>query len=75
MEKRLEGKKFVVGDRITIADFCLAAFLHSVHANPENPAYCTYKHVLKEYPAVSAYIETMGKECEQRLSTRKPAWM
>jgi glutathione S-transferase len=75
MEKRLAGKKFVVGDRITIADFCLGAFLHSVHANPENPASCTYKHVLKEYPAVTAYIATMGKECEQRLQSRAPAFM
>ena len=50
MEKRVKGKKFLIGSRITCADFMLGAFLCSTIENENHPNYFTFQHIIKEYP-------------------------
>ena len=70
IEKRVAGKKWVCGDRITTADFCLGAILTSTVANENNPNYYAMAHIVKSYPAVCAYIETFKHEMKDYLASR-----
>ena len=56
-EKRLTGKKFLIGDRLTCGDFMLGGLLTSTVANENYSSYYACQHILKSYPAVSAYID------------------
>ena len=75
MEKRVAGKKFLVGSRLTCADFFLGAFLLSGVANPHGAMFFTCQHILKSFPHLSAYIENFKLEVKQRIDTRSPAPM
>lgn len=73
IERRLIGKKFVCGDRITCADFQLGSLLCSAVGNKNNPNYYATNHVLKAYPAVMSYIENFKHEMRNYLAARLPA--
>ena len=55
----------------SIADFCLGAFLCSVHANEENPNFFTYGVVLDKHPLVTNYIKAFKTEMSTYLAQRK----
>ena len=75
IEKRLNGKRFLIGQRITCGDFMLGGFLLSTVANKHYPYYWTCQHILKSFPSVIEYIENFKKEVQDRLDTRSPASM
>ena len=73
IEKRVTGKRFIVGDRITIADFVLGSLLFSTVANENHPNFYAFQHILKTYPATSDYIENFRNEMKEYLAKRGPA--
>ena len=73
VEKRLAGKKFICGERITCADFMLGAFLLSTVANENNANYYAMAHILKSYPAVSSFVENFKNANKEFLAARGPA--
>ena len=70
IEKRVAGRKWIVGDRITCADFVLGALLTSTVANENNPNYYAMAHIVKSYPAVCAFIENFKAEMKDYLASR-----
>ena len=73
MEKRVSGKKFVCGDRITCADFLLGGLLTNTLGNENNPHYYAFQHILKSYPGVSKYIENFVEANKEYLAKRPAA--
>ena len=70
IEKRVSGKKWIIGDRITIADFMLGGLLTSTVANEGNPNYYAMAHIVKSYPGVCTYIENFKAEMKDYLASR-----
>ena len=70
MNSRLEGKKFMIGDRLTIADFFLFAYVSSTFTNKGSECYFTLSHVLTEYPNLTAHTDLMTEELKDHLAHR-----
>ena len=73
VEKRVSGKKFICGDRLTIADFTLGSLLCATIGNENNANHYAMSHVAKAYPGVCAYLENFKNEMKDYLATRPPA--
>ena len=81
-EKRLagHGKRFLCGDRITIADFkCFSHWLGFSELNPVTPIQtATLAKIEQEvikYPHVSKWVETMKQELANYIPRRVPTAM
>eukprot|EP00347_Sterkiella_histriomuscorum_P006172 403353788 len=74
-DKRLEGNTtgFIVGDRITIADFALAAFAYSLFLNEICPVKAQIEEVVKRFENFYKYSLGLGEHVKAHLDTRKPA--
>ena len=57
MNKRLEGKKYICGNRITIADFSLFAFVSSTFTNTSSECYFTLSFILTEQKNLQKHAE------------------
>jgi glutathione S-transferase len=53
MERHLDGKAYVVGDTLTLADIALYAYTHVAHEGGFD---------LREYPAIRAWIDRVAAE-------------
>lgn len=74
-EKRLEGNTsgFLVGDKITIADFALAALAYSSFLNENNPNRQQPLEVVEKFPNFKKYTEGLKDHIKTHLETRKPS--
>lgn len=74
-EKRLDGNTsgFIVGDKITIADFAFAALAYSSFLNENNPNRQPAIEVVDKFPAFKKYCEGLGEHIKAHLDTRKPS--
>ena len=76
-EKHLaHGKKFMVSDNLTIADFRLAAWYYSVTLNEtkKHPSLTdALKADLANFPLLSAYLARLGEEMKEHLASRPMA--
>ena len=76
LDKRIQANaphKYIVGDKITIADFSLGAWANSTYLNEASASKEKIGEAIKEYPAVDAYFRGLHGDLEGRLSTRKPS--
>ena len=75
-EKELaDGKKFLTGEKISIADFkafaMMATFTHNKMEHPvHQETYELSKKVLLEHEKTKAWIDTMASELEEYLAAR-----
>ena len=61
-EKRLEFKKtkYIGGDNLTIADFCLSALIFNYLRNDLSPAHSYFSPMMNEVPLFCAYADRLG---------------
>jgi len=76
IEKQLDDnqlEKFLVGDRITIADFVVASFTFNILLNPQNPLKPILEPILLEYPHFDGYYKRLRNETKKHLDKRHVA--
>eukprot|EP00349_Pseudokeronopsis_sp_Brazil_P000221 CAMPEP_0202959298 /NCGR_PEP_ID=MMETSP1396-20130829/3520_1 /ASSEMBLY_ACC=CAM_ASM_000872 /TAXON_ID= /ORGANISM="Pseudokeronopsis sp., Strain Brazil" /LENGTH=144 /DNA_ID=CAMNT_0049677793 /DNA_START=193 /DNA_END=627 /DNA_ORIENTATION=- len=61
---------FLVGNKTTIADFFLGAWVYSLVRNPNNPKVDLLGGLLDAHPQVLKWADSFAKENESRLSSR-----
>ena len=74
LEKRLQENgsgKYIVGDKITTADFSLGAWANTTYLNENSAAKDFIAEAIKGFPKVDAYFRGLHSDLEGRLSTRK----
>jgi glutathione S-transferase len=65
MEKRIQAnssQKYFVGDKITIADFGLAAWAYSVALNEQSQMFGPMNEILSHFPTFHAYLKGLGED-------------
>lgn len=75
MEKRLESnssRKYIVGDKITIADFALASWGYSGPLNESSQLYGPLKEILAQFPTFHAYLKGFGDDDLKDYLTSRP---
>ena len=76
--KRLHAnssKNFIVGDKITIADFAIAGFIYSIYLNDLSQAKDAVAGVMAEFPELDAYFKGLAEPLKEYLETRpKNPW-
>lgn len=72
IEKRLEanGGKYIAGDKITIADFALAAIGFNLLLNEANPHYAETLPFIKDHEILKKYAHGLKEDLGAHLSTR-----
>ena len=73
IEKRIASnstQKFIVGDKITIADFALAAVTFNILLNELNPVFAEIQEVLKDSAVIDTYVASLQAELHDYLETR-----
>ena len=78
LESQLESNatsKWLVGNKISIADFCMASFLFNFLKNDMNPLSAAYANLLLEFPSFGAYSKRLESEMANHLKTRTPKFM
>eukprot|EP00347_Sterkiella_histriomuscorum_P016444 403353148 len=76
IQKRLESntsQDFISGDKLTIADFGLAALASAFFLNEQNASKKEYQEVLNQFPKVLEYFNKQFEHVKDRLETRKPS--
>lgn len=78
ISKRLianSSQSFIVGDKITIADFAIAAFIYSLYLNELSEAKDAVGGIMANFPELDAYFKGLGEPLKERLETRpKTPW-
>ena len=79
IDKRLDanGGKYIVGDKITIADFALAYVGFGLLLNEANPHYAETWELIKDNETMKKYAASLKEELGAHLSTRpspRPFW-
>ena len=72
-EKRLaarEDRNFLVGDKLSIADFAWATFFYSFVFNELNEHHGAFEKNLSEFPLLKEYAENLGKTFADYLASR-----
>ena len=73
IQKRLEensSKRYIVGDKMTIADFDNAHVAYDYFYNETNPMQAQLLAVTKKYPVLTEYYEALGVELKDHLANR-----
>ena len=73
IEKRISNnttQKYIVGDKITIADFALAALGFSFLLNEANPTYAETWEIVKDREVLKAYATGIKEELKEHLANR-----
>lgn len=73
IDKRVKentSQKYIVGDKITIADFTLAALAYSTFLNENNPSKDVQRPIVEQFPVLLAYFQSLGEDLKEYLSTR-----
>ena len=79
IDKRLEanGGKYIVGDKITIADFALAYVCFGLLLNEANAHYAETWELIKDHEILKKYTTGLKGDLSARLSSRpspRPYW-
>ena len=67
---KVRGKKFIVGDDLTIADFVLACMTFNILKNDMCPLSAALGPVLVDYPNFSEYTGRLYTALQSHLDTR-----
>ena len=74
LDKHMEGRKWICGDKVTIADAVVCFFAHSFIWNESMPAGAAWSDKAKEavgkHPNFMKYIDTLKEEWKEWLETR-----
>jgi glutathione S-transferase len=74
IENRLKNNStnhYLVGDKISIADFGVTALIYSFFVNEANDSYSVMKPIIDSFENVKAYYENMGSvELKEYLEKR-----
>jgi glutathione S-transferase len=70
IEKRLEGKRFITGDKLTIADFALGAVGLNLLLNEANPHYAETLPLIKDREVLKKYAGNLKEELGAYLVSR-----
>ena len=73
IEKRItknSSQKYIVGDKMTIADFALGAVGFNVLLNEANPTYAETWEIVKDREVLKAYATHQREELKEYLTTR-----
>ena len=74
IEKRLtsnSSQQYIVGDKMSIADFALTAVAYSQFYNDANPAKETIlKPIIEKFPALDKYFKGHGESLKEYLASR-----
>jgi glutathione S-transferase len=70
IEKRLEGKKFLTGDELTIGDFALAALGFNLLLNEANPHFAETWPLVKDHEILKKYANNLKEELGGYLASR-----
>jgi glutathione S-transferase len=73
IEHRIEANqphKYIVGDKITTADFALGSWAHSTYLNEASANKDKVAEAIKGFPKADAYFRGLHSDLEGRLSTR-----
>ena len=73
IEKRIEanGGKYIVGDKITIADFALSYVIFGLLLNEANPNYAEVWEIIKDHEILNKYAAGLKDgDLAARLSSR-----
>ena len=70
IEKRLEGKRFITGDKLTIADFALGAVGFNLLLNEANPHYAETMELIKDHEVLKKYAANLKEELGEYLAAR-----
>ena len=72
IEKRLEKSsgKYIAGEKITIADFALAAVAFNNLLNESNPLYADTLPLIKDHETLNKYFTGLKEELGSRLASR-----
>ena len=73
VEKRLAGNgnaKFIVGDKLTIADFAMCQTIFNILRNTQSPLHAPLGLTLDSYPLVEAYATRLEAEVQAYLTKR-----
>lgn len=64
--------KYIVGETMSIADFCLASFIFNIMKNNKSPFYALLSAKVDKYPHFGAYEKRMRQEFATLLRWRRP---
>jgi glutathione S-transferase len=73
MQKRIEGNSspdHIVGDKVTIADFALAALAYSTFLNESNASREIALPIAEKYPKLLDYFRGLGDKLKDYLEKR-----
>ena len=76
MEKRLKensSHEYIVGEKMTIADFSLAALAYGSFLNEENPTKDMQYAIAEKYPVFLEYVKGLGEKLHDYIASRKPS--
>ena len=73
LEKNINVGKFVVGTKMSIADFCLACLTFNILKNENGPFQAALAPLLLEFPHYGAYSKRLHSELKEHLDSR-PAY-
>ena len=76
IQKRIETnttQEFIIGDKLTIADFALAAVAYSSFLNENNPARADQMAIVEKFPVALKYFQGLGEHVKEHLQARKPS--
>ena len=70
IEKRLDGKKFLTGDKLSIGDFALAAVGFNLLLNEANPHFAETWPLVKDHEILKKYAANLKEELGGYLASR-----
>lgn len=74
IQKRVETNSspdHIVGDKLTIADFALAALAYATFLNDSNPMHKEQLEIVEKYPKLLDYFRGLGDKLKDYLASRK----
>ena len=74
IQKRLTSnisQKYIVGNKLSIADIALADFFYSKFLNEKNSNKDIHLSTIEHYPTLLAYIQVRGEEFKEYFATRR----
>ena len=74
IERRLEGKTYVAGQKLSIADFALGALLSQTVHNKANPHSKAYTKIANKFPRLTAYYKQFAADNAKHLKARTEAF-
>ena len=73
LEKNINEGKFIVGTKMSIADFCMACLTFNILKNESGPFQAPLAPLLLEFPHYGAYSKRLHSELKEHLDSR-PAY-